>query len=113
MQNSRDDIGQHGEKPTRKDETKPINVSCQSRPDTLLVSGWSRRKLPCGQNEHEEVDDGSNVKAPLPADSSSKHTTQNHADAETKRLSSAHHSESDVSLLAGRKDFIDETDSRR
>ncbi|KAH0121704.1 integral membrane protein, partial [Aureobasidium melanogenum] len=110
--NSRDDIRQHGEKPTRKDETKPINVSRQSRPNALLVGGWSGRKLPGGQNEHEEVDDSSNMETPLPADGSSKHTTQDHADAKTEGLGSAHHSENDVSLLAGRKDFIDETNSR-
>ncbi|KAG9606398.1 integral membrane protein, partial [Aureobasidium melanogenum] len=102
----------HGEKPTRKDETKPINVSRQSRPNALLVGGWSGRKLPGGQNEHEEVDDSSNMETPLPADGSSKHTTQDHADAKTEGLGSAHHSENDVSLLAGRKDFIDETNSR-
>ncbi|KAH0181812.1 integral membrane protein, partial [Aureobasidium melanogenum] len=53
-----------------------------------------------------------NMETPLPADGSSKHTTQDHADAKTEGLGSAHHSENDVSLLAGRKDFIDETNSR-
>lgn len=110
MQNSRNDIRQHGEEAARKDETEPIDVSRQSRPDALLVSSWSGRKLPRSQNEHEKVDDSSNMEAPLPADGSSKDTTQDHADTKTKRLSSTHHSESDVSLLTGRKDLIDETD---
>jgi hypothetical protein len=68
--------------------------------------------LPCSKDEHEEVDDSSDMEAPLPTNRASKNSTQDHANAETKRLSSAHHSEGDVSLFARRKYFVDETDSR-
>ena len=68
-------------------------------------------QLPCSQDEHEEVDDGGDMEAPLPADRSGKDTSKNHTDTKAEWLSSAHHGESDISLLAGREHLVDETDS--